>query len=147
MSKFQNNLIKVDEKTYDALLKEICDGNLSISKEKLDSDFQRVENLYKNILDVNENIIHSCAKKVKSKKLNSNCEKIACVWHAMEKFSGHKVRKVQILSVILIYHLRAGKLAQIGTGEGKTFIIAMIAALFALEGWKVDIGELIMFST
>jgi preprotein translocase subunit SecA len=48
---------------------------------------------------------------------------------------------VQILSVLLLINkkLNKGRLAQIFTGEGKSLIIALLAALKVLEGRKVDI--------
>lgn len=75
------------------------------------------------------------------KKSPSRLEKIAVVCKAMEIHSRHKIRDVQILAVLMMYHPQvSGRLSEIGTGEGKTIIIAMLAALFGLEKRKVDIG-------
>lgn len=132
------------EKSYSELLVEIRQKNPSISTEKLDSAFTKIKENYSSIADKDRNDIRFWAKQVQLKLEDcnqSNQIRIAYVWRAMELFSGCKMRTIQVLSVILFYHLNAGRLAQIGTGEGKTFIIAMIAALFALDGRKVDIGE------
>ncbi|XP_076279535.1 uncharacterized protein LOC143208734 [Lasioglossum baleicum] len=68
-------------------------------------------------------------------------ERIAVIKRAMEVTTKVKLRDVQMLSVILLlnYQQNKGRLAQINTGEGKTIIIAMIAAYRALEGHEVDI--------
>jgi transcriptional regulator of NAD metabolism len=72
----------------------------------------------------------------------SKLTKIAVVIRAFELFFGYKAREVQVLSLILLYKSSTGTLAQINTGEGKTGIVAMLAVLHALDGKKVDIGEL-----
>lgn len=68
-------------------------------------------------------------------------QKIALVQHTYEILSKQKIRDVQVLSLLLLYKSNEGALAQINTGEGKTAVIAMLAALFALDGKKVDIGR------
>lgn len=57
------------------------------------------------------------------------------------KFKKYYPRDVQWLSVIqYIYKLEdKGLVLQIKTGEGKTLIIALLAAFFAIRGRKVDI--------
>lgn len=68
-------------------------------------------------------------------------ERIAVIKRAMELTAKIKLRDVQMLSIILLLKCQKdkGRLAQINTGEGKTIIIAIIAAYRALEGHQVDI--------
>jgi SecA DEAD-like domain len=70
-------------------------------------------------------------------------EKFAFVIKAMELFYKGKraIREVQILALIILYYSKNCGLAQVNTGEGKSMICAMLAALFALDGKKVDLGE------
>lgn len=51
----------------------------------------------------------------------------------------HGLRDVQILSVLALYKSNGGLMAQIATGEGKTTIIDVFAAINVLNGKKVDI--------
>lgn len=52
-----------------------------------------------------------------------------------------QVRDIQLLSLILFIEKQpeSGRLLQINTGEGKSFIVQMLAAFQALNGRKVDI--------
>lgn len=49
-------------------------------------------------------------------------------------------RVTQLISLLLLLHAKGkGRLAQIATGEGKSAIVAMLAAIKALQGEKVDV--------
>ena len=67
-------------------------------------------------------------------------EALVVVIKAME-LTFDKPHDVQILAVLLLMGKKnnEGRLAQILTGEGKSLIIAMLAALKVLEGKKVDV--------
>ncbi|WP_425363535.1 hypothetical protein [Candidatus Tisiphia endosymbiont of Hybos culiciformis] len=55
---------------------------------------------------------------------------------------GHLLRDTQIVSLLLLLDyepINKGKLLQIATGEGKSTISAMLAAILALNGEKVDL--------
>lgn len=55
---------------------------------------------------------------------------------------GHLLRDTQIISLLLLLDAQtgsAGKLLQVATGEGKSAISAMLAAIFALYGYKIDL--------
>lgn len=82
------------------------------------------------------------SKTAKGMNAMTKYERIALVWKAMELSTDLKIRDIQVLSVLMLYHPGKGRMAQIDTGEGKTIIIAMLAVLFALDGHKIDIGEL-----
>lgn len=126
------------EMTADELIREISSRNKNYNTEILRREFNAVRNFHgslqlKNLRDVRKrlNAIHPKAKP----------EKIALICKAMELDSQHKIRDVQILAVLLMYHPQLhGRLSEIGTGEGKTIVIAILAVLFALDKHKVDIG-------
>lgn len=53
---------------------------------------------------------------------------------------GHKLRDTQVISILsFLYQKDKSLLAQVQTGEGKTTIVAILAAIKALQGKKVDI--------
>lgn len=134
---------------FDEILRSIKDKNnfSDDTVERMRKEFLEIKKEFSNLLNKYPNfndfkLSTEWTHLVKSKKPLSHTNlKIALVWRAMEMFSGHKIRDVQILSVIQLYSLKLGSLAQIGTGEGKTIIIAMLAVLLCLDGHLVDIGE------
>ena len=81
---------------------------------------------------------------MKAKEINiTNYEKIAVISRAVEIIHKKTPRKTQILSLICLLNKdpqRKGRLEQINTGEGKSMIVAMFAAIKALEGLKVDVS-------
>lgn len=68
-------------------------------------------------------------------------EMIAVVKRAVEIHNKFSPRTVQLLSLITLLNPaeNKGRLAQINTGEGKSNIVAMFAAIKALQGNKVDV--------
>ena len=55
---------------------------------------------------------------------------------------GHLLRDTQIISLLLLLDAEEsskGKLLQVATGEGKSVISAMLAAILALYGYKIDL--------
>ena len=104
-----------------------------------------VEVQEKAIKDWNKEEIKLWASKIRSNPELANRvelhEKIAVVKRAVEINSGFPPRDVQLLSLLIMLNPEEnkGRLAQINTGEGKTTIVAMLAAIKALEGHKVDI--------
>ena len=67
-------------------------------------------------------------------------EVIAVAIRANKIHTGHDLREVQILSLlILLASDTKGRLAQIATGEGKSTTTAVLAAIKALQGQYVDV--------
>ncbi|BES99166.1 SecA DEAD-like domain [Nesidiocoris tenuis] len=68
-------------------------------------------------------------------------EAIAVLDRANELVTGgHRLRDTQILSALtFLQQKNKGQLSQIHTGEGKTTIVSLIAAIRALQGKKVDV--------
>uniref|UniRef100_A0A6V7JEB5 Uncharacterized protein n=1 Tax=Bracon brevicornis TaxID=1563983 RepID=A0A6V7JEB5_9HYME len=68
-------------------------------------------------------------------------EVLAVMKRAIHLTNRIEVRDIQLISLILMldHNENRGRLSQINTGEGKTIVIAMLAAYFALKGHKVDI--------
>jgi preprotein translocase subunit SecA len=70
------------------------------------------------------------------------CKTIAIMDRALNLLKGgHRLRDTQILAVLIFFHNRnnQGRLCEIKTGEGKTIIISLIAAIRALQGVTVDV--------
>jgi golgin subfamily B member 1 len=140
---------KSQEKNVDELLSEIAELNEDL-KLDLKKDFLSVKKalirvqIDKEAKDLNKDDIKTWADQVKNHRIEPSKEqRIAVVVQASNLFNKYTARDVQVLALIMLYKSSIGTLAQINTGEGKTNIIAMLAVLYALEGKKVDIGELI----
>lgn len=126
------------EMTPDELIWQISSRNNNYNTEVLRHEFDAVRYIHgslalKDLKGVRKRLhaIHPQAKN----------EKIALICKAMELHSQHKIRDVQILAVLMMYNPQLhGRLSEIGTGEGKTIIIAILAVLFALDKHKVDVG-------
>ena len=86
--------------------------------------------------------VEEWSEKVKNNDLNpSQNELIAVVMQAAILHNGFAPRDTQILSLISLINKasKKGRLAQINTGEGKSLIVAMLAAIKALQGNEVDV--------
>lgn len=68
-------------------------------------------------------------------------ELIAVVQRAVELAHGYSPRDVQRLALLALLHPapQQGRLLQVNTGEGKSCIVAMLAAVHALQGQPVDV--------
>jgi preprotein translocase subunit SecA len=68
-------------------------------------------------------------------------ELLAVIQRAVALHHGFAPRSTQLLSVLALLNTpeNMGRLAQINTGEGKSLIVAMLAAIHALQGQKVDV--------
>lgn len=126
------------------LIEEIKLLNPSLNENFLRNDFEKIKSIYRSLQSASEKEILSWANDIK--KNLSSClywrNKIAYVWKAMELSTKLKIRDVQVLTVLMMYRYGRGQLAQVNTGEGKTVIIAMLAALLCLDGHQVDMGKL-----
>ena len=71
----------------------------------------------------------------------SQKEMLAVIQRAVELHHGFLPRATQMLSVLALLNPAkdTGRLAQINTGEGKSLIVAMLAAVHALQGQYVDV--------
>jgi len=68
-------------------------------------------------------------------------ELLAVVQRAVVLQNKFPPRATQMLSILTLLNANSskGRLAQINTGEGKSLIVAMLAAIFALQNKKVDV--------
>ena len=67
-------------------------------------------------------------------------EIIAVVSRGNQLSSTHQPRDTQLISLLVMLDAKdKGRLAQIATGEGKSTIVAMLAAIKALQGQTVDV--------
>ena len=133
---------KTKAKSAEDIFREIGKLSPSVDIEALKADFGNVFETFRNIQRFSKadilNWAQHCAEYA------SKHDRIAFAWRALELFFQIDIREVQILSALILYQPQKGRMAQIETGEGKTFVIAMLAVLFCLERHKVDIGKYLL---
>ncbi|VEN35390.1 unnamed protein product [Callosobruchus maculatus] len=124
------------------LLSEIEMEQSDINVELLKKDYEKVKSFHhtwcvSGAKEVNQWAIYRKGRLAYSDVL----EAIAIMDRANEiATGGHRLRDTQILSILVILQQKdKGLLSQIETGEGKTTIVSVLAALFALQGCKVDV--------
>ncbi|XP_060772910.1 protein translocase subunit SecA 1-like [Neoarius graeffei] len=122
-----NDLVKeTKEKSLDIILKEI----------QAEGDIDR------NILDQVKDIVLSVSSPSPcpvSTPLHSIKEQLVKLCKAVEDTRKWKPRLTQMVSWCIMVLSRSSQLIQVGTGEGKSCIVAMFAAYCALTGKSVDI--------
>ncbi|CAF3062018.1 unnamed protein product [Rotaria sp. Silwood2] len=155
-------IFQIFEGTYDKNMQQLKDEILDLNHnqnisflqgEKLIEEYKKVQIAYASKSSVcldfgliekwSTSDIKNWSEKIQASTSNcvSQYEKIAVVKRAVEITSKFPSREIQLLSVLIMINSEKGKgrLAQINTGEGKTTIVAMLAAIKALEGHQVDI--------
>ncbi|CAF4121327.1 unnamed protein product [Rotaria magnacalcarata] len=155
-------IFQIFKGTYDKNLQQLKDDiselnqnqNISfLQDKKFIEEYKNIQIVYTNKSSVCSDFgsiekwstsnIKTWSEKIKISTSNdiSQYEKIAVVKRAVEITSKFPPREIQLLSVLIMLNSEKGKgrLAQINTGEGKTTIVAMLAAIKALEGHQVDI--------
>lgn len=141
------------EKTVDQLLDEIEQFLPGVTDAVVDM-FDNVQSCYRqlSVLFPEEGPIHSWNEKQIRKwghlaRCQENMNKIpdeeilAVIKAAAKNTVNLQLRHIQLISVILMIKSDKGKgrLNQINTGEGKTLIIAVLAAYNVLKGHTVDV--------
>ncbi|UJR34812.1 hypothetical protein I4U23_027593 [Adineta vaga] len=145
------------DKNFQELIEEILDLNPNqtisfIDEKKITEEYENIQSIYrgKSVLYPNSNCIQQWSTSdiqqwTEDIKKPSNSvthhEKIAIVMKAIEITSKFPVREIQVLSLLILINSeqKTGRLVQINTGEGKTTIVAMLAAIKALDGHHVDV--------
>jgi preprotein translocase subunit SecA len=140
------------EKDLDTLLKEIKQNDETIDVEDLRNKYDQIIYCH----NTQDSILHPIGKTIKdwskedirawSAAVRGNpatkehlTELIAVIKRANIVAEGKDPRATQILSTLLMYQNSRSTLLQIATGEGKTTIVAMLAAAKVLQGEKVDV--------
>ncbi|XP_026011145.1 uncharacterized protein LOC113014069 [Astatotilapia calliptera] len=114
------------EKTLDEILDEIRQENLN-----------QVDGLLEDVKDIVSTFDNKDRNDDSERgELKNTLQKLC--W-AVEKTFKYKPRLTQMVSWCLMALSKTGRLIQVGTGEGKSCIVAMFAAFRALRGEKVDI--------
>lgn len=155
-------IFQIFQGTYDKSFQELKNDLLDLNRnanisllqdEKLSEEYEKVQSAYRSKSSVcsqfdliekwSTSNIKIWSEKIKTSTSNcvSQYEKIAVVKRAVEITNKFPPREIQLLSLMIMLNTEKGKgrLAQINTGEGKTTIVAMLAAIKALEGHQVDI--------
>ncbi|CAF1630925.1 unnamed protein product, partial [Didymodactylos carnosus] len=147
-------MFQIFKGSYDKNLQQLITEIFELNKEqkisilqnqKLITQYNNVENCYENksiicpqfdiIKKWTTSEIKEWSKKVKTNNV-SQYEKIAIIKRTVVITSQFPPRDIQLLSLLILMNSenKMGRLCQINTGEGKTTIVAMLAAIKALEG-------------
>jgi tetratricopeptide (TPR) repeat protein len=140
------------EKDLDTLLKEIKKNDETIDIADLRNKYDQIIHCHntqdsilypigKPIKDWSKEDIKAWSAAVKGTQATEQnlVELIAVIKRANIVAEGKDPRATQVLSTLLMYQNPRSTLLQIATGEGKTTIVAMLAAAKVLQGEKVDV--------
>ncbi|XP_043954112.1 protein translocase subunit SecA-like [Gambusia affinis] len=117
-----------EDKTLDEIIEEIRNG-----------DFNQVNNeLLAEIRDIVSSVQAALSSRSSGSELTGLRKVLLTLCQAAER-SHFRPRLTQMVSWCLMAPSKTGRLIQVGTGEGKSCIVAMFAAYRALRGEKVDI--------
>ncbi|KAM4537419.1 protein translocase subunit SecA-like [Odontesthes bonariensis] len=123
-------LAKDEEKTLDEIIEEIrC--------EKLN---QVDEKLLKDVKDIVSSVDETLTTHNDGSQQSELKQALRRICEAVQKTAKYRPRLTQMVSwCLMALSSTTGRLIQVGTGEGKSYIVAMFAAFRAMEGDKVDI--------
>ncbi|MGI2257498.1 DEAD/DEAH box helicase [Candidatus Cardinium hertigii] len=118
--------------------------------DSLDSSVQEVMDTYNGLSSIlpgspickwSSGRIHEWSSRMKGSASVPDKEIIAVIFHAVHLEHKYFPRETQLLSLLILANpLKGfGRLLQVNTGEGKSVIIAMLAAFYALKGRSVDV--------
>lgn len=146
------------EKDIEELAQELASLNPTegyTSKRNIIREYEEINTRYRTITNLQEvrlstwgsDEILEWSNKVKNGEITADIyEKLAVIKRAVEvssKERGKEIspRPIQLMSALVLLNGvdTKGRLAEINTGEGKTTIVAMLAAYKALEGHQVDV--------
>ncbi|CAM2724787.1 unnamed protein product [Rotaria socialis] len=146
-SKKNSETLKTElyEINKDSHVSFLCDDKLIAVYMNVQHAYKEKSKLFDNLSSIEHwksTEIQQWAERVKSMPNEvSQHEKLAVINRAIEITSKFPPREIQLLSVLILTNPEEhiGRLAQINTGEGKTTIVAMLAAVKALDGHQVDV--------
>ncbi|KAJ4948778.1 hypothetical protein JOQ06_020301 [Pogonophryne albipinna] len=125
----KKKLADAPEKSLDEILEEIRQQKLSHIDDKL----------LKDVRDIVSAVDEDLTPPSDGSKRNDLKKVLLNLCRAVEKSQKFKPRLTQMVSWCIMALSKPGQLIQVGTGEGKSCIIAMFAAFGALKGEEVDI--------
>jgi hypothetical protein len=135
------NVTNIDNKPFDKLLSEIVVEKSDII-ESLREGYGEVKRFHKLWEDKDALAINQWAVSQKGHLSDSEIYQTIAIMDRTNELvtGGHKLRDTQILSILTFLQQRdQGQLAQIQTGEGKTTIVSILAAIKTLQGETVDV--------
>ncbi|XP_016417365.1 protein translocase subunit SecA-like [Sinocyclocheilus rhinocerous] len=115
-----------DEKTLDEIMKEICEQ--AVIDEEMMAQVKDI------VSSVSKCLSYSTAPHLQGIK-----ESLFKLCKAVEKTVKYKPRLTQMVSWCILVLSKSSRLVQVGTGEGKSCIVAMFAAYQAMMGNTPDI--------
>ncbi len=141
LSKISNTPSEKGNKSLDELLTELEVPD-ETTKELLKQNYYQVKKIYDIWEDKDSQAVYDWALSAKGKLDDAHInEAIAVMDRANQLITGgHRLRDTQILSALIFLQPKdSGQLCQIHTGEGKTTIVSLLAAIKSLQGQVVDI--------
>ncbi|XP_043954106.1 protein translocase subunit SecA-like [Gambusia affinis] len=117
-----------EDKTLDEIIEEIRDGELNQVNNELLAEVRDIVSSVQ--ADLNSTISGSQL---------TGLRKVLLILCKVAERTHFRPRLTQMVSWCLMVLSKSGRLIQVGTGEGKSCIVAMFAAYRALRGEKVDI--------
>ncbi len=135
------NLINTN-KPFEKLLSEIIEKSDVLNIKSSEEGYNKVKEFYelwknKEALEINQWAVSKKGQLAGTEIY----EALAIMDRANELVTGgHKLRDTQILAILTFLQQKdKGQLSQIQTGEGKTTIVSILAAIKALQGETVDV--------
>ncbi|XP_016116706.1 protein translocase subunit SecA-like, partial [Sinocyclocheilus grahami] len=126
VAKINETVNNTKEKTLDEILEEI--------RKQADIDEEMMARVKDIVSSVSECLSASTAPHLQGIK-----ESLFKLCKSAEKTIGHKLRVTQMVSWCILVLSKSSRLVQVGTGEGKSCIVAMFAAYQAMMGNTPDI--------
>ncbi|XP_019911653.3 uncharacterized protein LOC105006331 [Esox lucius] len=138
ISRLRDSLSTEGEKSLEDILQEMCESNRSITETTL----QEVRGIVASWQTCKIRTVPKFSKG-SLKNCTLKREELAAVLFALCKAvyetQGWWPRTTQIVSWCLLALSVSGRLLQLGTGEGKSCVVAMFTAFRALRGERVDV--------
>ncbi|AFC70032.1 preprotein translocase subunit SecA [Rickettsia amblyommatis] len=138
---YDTNLINTN-KPFEKLLSEIGEESDVLNIKSSKEGYNKVKEFYelwenKEALEINQWAVSKKGQLADTEIY----EALAIMDRANELVTGgHKLRDTQILAILTFLQQKdKGQLSQIQTGEGKTTIVSILAAIKALQGGAVDV--------
>lgn len=128
-------IVKNGTNTTPEMIKELDEYKNIILK----LDAMKCEKMNKKFVDFTKDDITKWVKEIFDKKSTPKMDLLAVIARVFDLIIDKSLRKTSLLSILLFINNKTGMMAQISTGEGKTFIAVASAIVKVMYGEKIDI--------
>ena len=128
-------IVKNGTNTTPEMIKELDEYKNII----LNLDSMKCEKMNKKFVDFTKDDITKWVKEIFDKKSTPKMDLFAVIARVFDLIIDKSLRKTSLLSILLFINNKTGMMAQISTGEGKTFIAVACAIVKVMYGEKIDI--------